>query len=159
MASIYLNWTIWCKHRHLLPSTILKRWVLISNDKSCQQDYTGVWKHTIGAAGEPAKLARFFLVQRTKTGENIPNDHTIYQLANINTNWPLKIMEVKYQKAEQYTKHSLANAFQIIPKLGCAYHMAIRNKRSHFLSIFCFVFVVYDFMSLNPRFNRCLIVK
>jgi hypothetical protein len=37
----------------------------------------------ISSRGEPAKtkVARFFSLQHTKTGENIPNEHKIYQKA------------------------------------------------------------------------------
>jgi hypothetical protein len=34
------------------------------------------------------RVARFFLVQHTKTGENIPNNHKIYQMARKYTRWP-----------------------------------------------------------------------
>jgi hypothetical protein len=34
-----------------------------------------------------ARVARFFLVQLTKTGENIPNDHKIYQMAVKHFQW------------------------------------------------------------------------
>jgi hypothetical protein len=29
----------------------------------------------------PGRVARIFLMQHTKTGKNIPNDHKIYQMA------------------------------------------------------------------------------
>jgi hypothetical protein len=35
-----------------------------------------------------AKVARFFFVQNTKTGKNIPNDHKIYQMAIKYFLWP-----------------------------------------------------------------------
>jgi hypothetical protein len=28
-----------------------------------------------------SRVARFFLVHHTKTGKNVPNEHTIYQMA------------------------------------------------------------------------------
>jgi hypothetical protein len=34
-----------------------------------------------------ARIARFFLVQRTKTGENIPNNHKIYHMTTKYTKW------------------------------------------------------------------------
>jgi hypothetical protein len=34
-----------------------------------------------------SRVARFFLVQHTKTGKNIPNNHKIYQLATKYTKW------------------------------------------------------------------------
>jgi hypothetical protein len=34
------------------------------------------------------RVAIFFLVQNTKTGENIPNDHKIYQMALKFFQWP-----------------------------------------------------------------------
>jgi hypothetical protein len=36
-------------------------------------------------------VARFFLVQLTKTGENIPNDHKIHQIPITFTKWPQTI--------------------------------------------------------------------
>jgi hypothetical protein len=33
-------------------------------------------------------VARFVLVQDTKTGENMPNDHKIYHMATKYTTWP-----------------------------------------------------------------------
>jgi hypothetical protein len=44
-----------------------------------------VKKVTLGS-----RVARFFLVQYTKTGENIPNDYKIYQMAIRYSQWPLK---------------------------------------------------------------------
>jgi hypothetical protein len=35
-----------------------------------------------------SRVARFFLVQQTKKGENVPNDHKIYQTAIYHTKWP-----------------------------------------------------------------------
>jgi hypothetical protein len=35
-----------------------------------------------------SSVARFLLVQYTKTGENIPNNHKIYQKATKYTKWP-----------------------------------------------------------------------
>jgi hypothetical protein len=37
------------------------------------------WKNQFH--GTVTRVARLFLVKRTKTGKNIPNDHKIYQIA------------------------------------------------------------------------------
>jgi hypothetical protein len=37
---------------------------------------------------QPFRVARFFIVHFTKTGENIPNDHRIYQIAIKSTKLP-----------------------------------------------------------------------
>jgi hypothetical protein len=42
-----------------------------------------------GGPGRP-RVARFFLVQQTKTGKYIPNDHKIYQRATKYTKFPQK---------------------------------------------------------------------
>jgi hypothetical protein len=52
------------------------------------------------------RVARFFLVQKTKTGENLPEDHKIYQMAKNYTKWPKIIPNGQklYQTAKNYTK-------------------------------------------------------
>jgi hypothetical protein len=37
------------------------------------------------------RVARFFLLQHTKKGENLPNNHKIYQIATKYTKWPQNI--------------------------------------------------------------------
>jgi hypothetical protein len=38
-----------------------------------------------------SRAARFFLAKLTKTGENIPNEHEVYQMAITNTKWSQNI--------------------------------------------------------------------
>jgi hypothetical protein len=42
----------------------------------------------VSGKGKTIGVARFFSVQHTKTGKNIPNDHKIYQKAIKYTIWP-----------------------------------------------------------------------
>jgi hypothetical protein len=54
-----------------------------------------------------SRAARFFLVQHAKMGDNITNDHKIYQMVN-------KI----YQSAVKYTDIFPCKTLQNLPKLG-----------------------------------------
>jgi hypothetical protein len=58
------------------------------------------------------RVARFFVAQYSKTGENIPNDHTLYQI-------PIKYkyqMAGKFdQMAIKYTKYTIARPSKIYP--------------------------------------------
>jgi hypothetical protein len=58
-------------------------------------------------------VARFFLAQYTKTGENIPNDHNIAK-------WPLNVANVSkiFQMTVKNTTIFHSKAHQNLPKLG-----------------------------------------
>jgi hypothetical protein len=51
-----------------------------------------------------SRVARFFLVQHTKTGKNVPNNHKIYQMATKHTKWPLNIPATSLQVPPKYTQ-------------------------------------------------------
>jgi hypothetical protein len=55
-------------------------------------------------------VARFFLVQNTKTGKNIPNYHKIYQ--SVSNGRKIDQMVIKY------TKIAHSKTLQNLPKLG-----------------------------------------
>jgi hypothetical protein len=51
--------------------------IRITNKSGLVKHISGVYKIT----GLEIRVARFFLVQNTKAGKNIPNDDKIYQMA------------------------------------------------------------------------------
>jgi hypothetical protein len=74
------------------------------------------------------RVARFFLVQHTKTGENIPNDHKIYQMAiNISNGRKIHQMDIKYTKFTQIGIFLFENEPSGIPAYVCT------EKKAHYL--------------------------
>jgi hypothetical protein len=61
------------------------------------------------------RVARFFLVQQTKTGINIPCGHKIYQIATKYTKWKqnIPINQKVYKMTIKYTKSFHSKAFYI----------------------------------------------
>jgi hypothetical protein len=81
-----------------------------------QQESTSTkWprQNIFAAQADASRVARFFLVQHTKTGKNIPNDYKIDQMTVKYTKWP-KIYQMtvnvpndrKYAKWPEYIPNS-----------------------------------------------------
>jgi hypothetical protein len=76
-------------HLATLKGTLLERHV----NWTPQSNWEKMTRHrilclTAISKWEQSRVARFFLVQNTKTGGNIPNYHNIYQKAKKYFQWP-----------------------------------------------------------------------